>query len=156
MRCVHIICQRKGPDVRHLWLTLKARSPLSIRADHAPDGSATAQIIPGATLLGSLAAVYRVLWPKRKAEEFARLFLEEQIFYPHLYPALFSQNRVGINDSRFPVKPLPKTAQSCKRFGGFRPVDGEEPEQRHGIRDSLLDRAAFALLDGERQAIPAL
>ncbi len=35
-------------------------------------------------------------------------------------------------------------------------MDGEEPEKRHGIRDSLLDRAAFALLDGKQQAIPEL
>ena len=141
--------------MRRLWLTLRARSPLAIRADHAPDGSATTRFIPGTTLQGSLAAAHRLLWPKAEAD-FTRLFLEERVFYAHLYPASFAMNTVGVEVAHLPIKPLPKTAQSCKRFGGFRPVAGEEPDERHGIRDSLLDRAAFALLEGRSHDIPAL
>ncbi len=49
--------------------------------------------------------------------------------------------------ARLPVYPLPKTAQSCKRFAGFHKLADEpkEDEERHGVRDSLLDWAAFKL-----------
>jgi CRISPR-associated protein Csx10 len=133
--------------MRHLRLTITARSPLAIRADHAEGGSATARSIPGTTLLGSLAAAHRILRPNQE-QEFTRLFQEERVLYPHLYPALFSQSSAGLHAGQLPVQPLPKTAQSCKRFRGFQPLPAEEThEKRHGIRDSLLDWAVFSLLD---------
>ena len=96
----------------------------------------------------SLASAHRLL-REEQADEFARLFLNEQIHYPNVYPAFFKDE--GINQSPFPVYPLPKTAQSCKRFPGFfrlLPSEKDE-EERHGVRDTLLDWATFALLRNE-------
>jgi len=142
--------------VKHLYLQVNAGSPLTIRSDHAQEGASTTQYIPGATLLGSLAAAHRMLRPEMD-NEFTRLFLNEQVYIPYLYPAVFNESEAGIDKSNLPVMPLPKTAQSCKRFSGFKPLPGElTHEKRHGIRDSLLDWAIFSLLNDERQAIPAL
>ncbi len=53
-----------------------------------------------------------------------------------------------------PVYALPKTAQSCKRFSGFVPLQDEEVEkdERHGARDTLLDWAAFELGNKAQEA----
>lgn len=139
--------------MRHLYLLLTARSPLAIRADHAEGGSATAKYIPGTTLRGSLAAAHQLLRPGQD-EEFARFFLADEVFFPHLYPASFTKSHMGLAEANLPVKPLPKTARSCKRFPGFQPLQAEESyEERHGIRDSLLDWAVFSLLDREKRPV---
>lgn len=142
--------------MKRLLLTAMARSPLAIRADHAPDGSATALTIPGSTLLGSLASAHRTLWPEKEGE-FQRLFLQERVWYPQLYPAFFeSKHDRGHQKTSEPVQPLPRTAQSCKRFGGFTsPAGKHEDEEPHGIRDTLLDHAIFALLERQGATIPA-
>jgi CRISPR-associated protein Csx10 len=139
--------------MKRLLLTAMARSPLAIRADHAPDGSATALIIPGSTLLGALASAHRTLWP-REEDEFQCLFLQERVWYPQLYPAFFeSKHDRGHQKTSEPVQPLPRTAQSCKHFGGFTsPAGKHEDEEPHGVRDTLLDHATFTLL--ERQGAP--
>jgi CRISPR-associated Csx10 family RAMP protein len=143
--------------MQHISLPIKTLSPVAIRSDHAEGGSATASYIPGATLLGSLAAAHRMLWPERQ-DEFTRLFLSEQIFFPYLYPALFKESSsANLHKSNLPVMPLPKTAQNCKRFSGFKPLKGEKTDDdRHGIRDSLLDWVVFSLLNNEQHAVPAL
>lgn len=148
-------------------LQVTARSPLAIRADHAEGGVKTADYIPGATLLGSLATGHRMLYPEpEKEEDFVKLFLNEQVSIPHLYPAQFKAS--SFRTANTPVMPIPKTAQTCKRFSGFLPVQGEntdkEPykrcqgpdEERHGVRDTLLDWAVFSLLEQERAATPTL
>lgn len=124
-------------------------SPLSIRSDHAPGGSETARNIPGSTLLGALANAHRMMYPDRIAQ-FQQFFLEEQFSYPNLYPASFSSlDKEKQQDTCQPVYPLPKTAQTCKRFPGFLYMSKEEiennVEQRHGVRDTLLNWAVFAL-----------
>jgi len=135
--------------MRHLHLSLTATSPLAIRADHAQGGSQTARYIPGTTLRGSLAAVHHMLHPDQK-EEFAQLFLEERVWYPHLYPAHFQTSDEELEKLNRPVKPLPKTASQCKRFSGFSPVKGEkDTDERHGVHDSLLDWVIFSLLDAQ-------
>ncbi len=112
--------------------------------------------IPGTTLLGSLAAAHRILRPEQQ-EQFAPFFLDDQIFYPCLYPAVFNESGLDFDTSNLPVMPLPKTAQSCKRFSDFKPAPDEDPDVKgHGIRDNLLDWAAFSLLSDEQQSIPAL
>lgn len=136
------------------YLRVTARSPLSIRADQAEGGVQTTQAIPGATFLGGLAASHRILRPERE-DEFAAFFLREQVSFPYLYPAQFSMR--SFRESNLPLMPLPKTARSCKRFSGFLPVPGEDDDdERHGVRDSLLDWAVFSLLENEQSAIPVL
>lgn len=142
--------------MKQIILAVKARSPIAVRADQAEDGSTSALYIPGTTLAGSLAAAYRLLHSER-SDAFAELFLKERISFPFLYPALFKKSALGIDSSNLPVVPLPKTAQTCKRFPGFRPVLKEDTnEERHGIRDSLLDWAAFSLLEQSNASIPDL
>jgi CRISPR-associated protein Csx10 len=140
--------------VKRFYLRVTARSPLTIRADHAEGGVKTTQYIPGATLLGSLAAGHRILRPEQE-DEFVTFFLNEQVCFPHLYPAQFGTK--NFHDRNLPVMPLPKTAQTCKRFSGFLPAQGEDDDdERHGVRDSLFDWAIFSLLDKEQSAIPTL
>jgi CRISPR-associated protein Csx10 len=138
----------------HIYLPVTATSPLTIRADHAQEGSATAHTIPGATMLGSLAAAHRILYPENDAD-FTMLFLNEQVSIPYLYPAVF--NLETFQTSNSPVVPLPKTAQSCKRFQGFQPLQGEiYDDPRHGVRDSLFDWGIFKLLSDKQRDISAL
>lgn len=143
--------------MKHLSLHVMAQSPLAIRSDHAEGGASTAQYIPGATLLGSLAAAHRILYPQDD-EKFTALFLNEQVSFPHLYPAFFKEKDIHV--SGLPVMPIPKTAQTCKRFSGFKPLPDDEDtdEERHGMRDTLLDWAVFSLLELERDqhTLPAL
>lgn len=136
--------------MKQLRIDLEACAPLAIRADHAPGGAATAKVIAGTTLLGCLASAHRLLFP-RNDSEFADFFLSDQIQYPFLYPAMFSGE--DFEDVNLPVYPLPKTAQSCKKRPGF--FAGKEDEERHGVRDGLLDWAMFELLK-ERDGLKAL
>jgi CRISPR-associated protein Csx10 len=130
--------------MQHFSLQLEAMSPLAIRADHAPGGVENAAYISGTTLLGSLAALHRLAHPEDKST-FERLFLSGQVQYPDLYPASFEYDAFD-KASDLPIYPLPKTAQSCKRFPGFKSLKGEKvDDERHGVRDSLLDWAVFTL-----------
>lgn len=134
--------------MKYYALTVRADSPLAIRADHAPGGAASAPYIPGTALAGSLASAYRLNYPNDDSG-FQELFLKEQVWFPNLYPASFKKSQVVQNAATLSVYPLPNTAQSCKRFSGFRRTEYEdEPDEpRHGVRDSLLDWAIFALAD---------
>jgi CRISPR-associated protein Csx10 len=133
--------------VKALSIRVTAEAPLAIRADHAPEGAKGADFIPGTTLVGALAATYRQL-NSTQTDEFERLFLREQVFYPNLYPATFKHEDDEMQDlqdaDNLPIYPLPKTAQSCKRHEGFRfPEDKEE--KAHGVHDSLIDWALARL-----------
>ncbi len=122
-------------------ITLETQSPLAIRADHAQGGSETTQYISGTTLLGSLASVHRFMHPDQ-AVEFADLFLSGKVQHPNLYPASFKDS--GMQDAETPVHPAPKTAQSCKRFTGFKhDVVDDDEYSRHGVRDTLIDWLLF-------------
>jgi CRISPR-associated protein Csx10 len=130
-----------------LYLSLMTKSPLAIRSDHATGGSKTATTVNGCTLLGSLAAAHRMLYADTEADKFVQLFLEGNISYPNLYPANFDLQEANADEmqaSHSPIYPIPKTAQSCKRFRGFLKGSGSE---QHGVRDSLLDWAVFKLSD---------
>ena len=130
--------------MQHFPLQLEAMSPLAIRADHAPGGVENVGYISGTTLLGSLAALHRMAHPD-DTSTFEQLFLSGQVQYPDLYPASFTHDEFE-KAANLPIYPLPKTAQSCKRFPGFKPLAGETADdQRHGVRDSLMDWAAFTV-----------
>jgi len=128
--------------MKHLQLELTALSPLAIRSDHAPGGAATAKVIPGSALAGCLANVHRQLFSS-KTEEFEELFLKSRVYYPYLYPANFADH--DIQEAMLPVYPVPRTAQTCKKRGGFL-FPKDRKADRHGVRDSLLDWAIFSLL----------
>ncbi len=130
--------------MKHFPIELRAVSPLAIRSDHAAGRAETAKYISGTTLAGSLATVHRLLHSEQVGE-FEALFLNERVHYPNLYPASFKAGEM--QDAKLPVYPIPKTAQSCKRFPDFRyRFDSEDDdEERHGVRDGLLDWAMFKL-----------
>ncbi|MBA2678586.1 MAG: hypothetical protein H0U76_09385 [Ktedonobacteraceae bacterium] len=141
--------------MKHFYLRVQARSPLAIRSDQSEGGAKTAQYISGVTLLGSLAAAHRMLHESQETA-FADFFLQDKVYFPHLYPALFSKSKSHIHGVNTPVVPLPRTAQTCKRFAGFLPLAGEEDaEKRHGIRDSLFDWGAFSLLE-QSEKVPSI
>lgn len=128
--------------MKRFVITLETLSPLAIRADHAQGGSETTQYISGTTLLGGLASTHRFMHPDQTIE-FADLFLSGKAQHPNLYPASFRDS--GMQNADTPVYPIPKTVQSCKRFKGFKyRVKGDE-EQRHGVRDTLIDWLLFGI-----------
>jgi CRISPR-associated protein Csx10 len=130
--------------VKHFSLMLEAKSPLAIRSDHAPVGTGSTGYITGSALAGSLASVYLFSHPD-DTTMFKQLFLSGQVSYPDLFPASF-KNEDMQNAFTSPVYPLPKTAQSCKRFPGFLTDKGDGSEDDpHGVRDTLLDWAMFEL-----------
>src|SRR6266516_1308606 len=136
--------------MRHIGIQLTVLSPLAIRADHAPGGAATARYIAGSTLMGSLAALYRLFYDDRHAD-FKQLFLSQRVFYPDLFPATFGGKveKGGIewwNRVDMPVYPLPLTARTCKRSPGFLEIPpGDTREVGHGACDSLFDWTIFKL-----------
>ena len=140
--------------MKHLQLELTALSPLAIRSDHAPGGAATAKVIPGSSLAGCLASAHRSLYGDN-TQEFEDLFLKGQVYYPHLYPATLKipsktakeekKEAENLQKAVLPVYPVPMTAQTCKKRSGFL-FPKDEKEDRHGVRDSLLDWAIFSLL----------
>lgn len=136
--------------MKYFALNLLAKSPLSIRADHSPEGADTAKYIPGATLAGSLAAIHRLYYPDNTSD-FEKLFTAGLVHYPDLHPATLKDQDMQ-EENRSPIYPLPKTAQTCKRHSGFLHIfpgeeDTVEEGDRHGVRDSLLDWALFSLAD---------
>jgi len=139
--------------MQYFSLNLETISPLAIRADHAPTRAESADYISGTALAGSLAAVYR-LYYQQDSEQFEQLFLNGQVYYPDLYPATFGSEEMQ-KALNAPVYALPETAQSCKRFSGFVPLQDEDVEKddRHGARDTLLDWAAFEVGNKASQAI---
>lgn len=126
--------------MKQLYISMEAHAPLTVRADHAPDGAATLRYIPGPAFLGSLAVTHKFLYPE-ETDKFERFFLRDQVLYPNLYPAMFKDE--GLQGRRVPVYPVPRTAQSCKRHSGFR--FPEKDNDAHGVRDGLIDRALFTL-----------
>jgi CRISPR-associated protein Csx10 len=131
--------------MKALAIRIIAKSPLAIRADHAPGGARSANYIPGPTLVGCLADAYRRFNPD-KTSDFEQLFLSEKVLFSGLYPAMFNEEIIpGIQEANDqPVYPLPKTAQSCKRHEGFRsPQENNAPF--HGVHDSLIDWAIAKL-----------
>src|SRR5437016_1961805 len=104
--------------MQHIALNVQTISPLAIRSDHASGGAESAKYISGTALAGSLAAAFRMYHPDDRTN-FERLFLKGGVQYPDLYPANFG-NKYERADDKLPVYPLPKTAESCKRFPGFR------------------------------------
>ena len=84
---------------------------------------------------------------------FAPLFLNEDVLYPNLYPAIFDD--AGLQGQTSPVYPVPKTAQSCKRHTGFRFPDNAKNDA-HGVRDTLIDWALFQLTHSDQRRLAIL
>ncbi|HYV07030.1 MAG TPA: hypothetical protein VFB82_20710 [Blastocatellia bacterium] len=128
-----------------------AQTPVAFRAGRDIDREATLGYVPGSVILGGLAASHAQMRPHRR-DEFAEFFLRERVIFGNLYPAKFSKSVPALHpldQEASPVRPLPRTARSCKRFGGFKFHADSDADERHGVWDSLVIWAAFALC-GER------
>jgi len=122
---------------------LKTVEPLNFRSSRSTSNSETLDYIPGTSILGGFANAHLKLRDDKK-DEFADFFLNDKIRFGNLYPAnLGGQENQLNNVNELPVKPLPATARTCKRFGGFR--FNSKKEERHGVTDHLIIWALFAL-----------
>ena len=140
--------------MKRFYLRVTAESALTIRSDHAEGGVKTTHAIPGATLLGSLASAHRTLYTEND-KDFTTFFLSDNISFPQLYPAKFGED--SFQSTFTPVMPLPRTAQSCKRFPGFLFEQKEDHEnEQHGVRDSLLNWGVFSLMQKNTKAAPMI
>lgn len=124
--------------------------PLSFRAGRDTATTETLGYVPGTALLGGLASAHALL--RHDPAEFNAFFMDGGASFGNLYPAAFKFDELqGETD---PVYPLPRTAMSCKRFGGFT-FDEEDAkdEPHHGVFDALIPWALFAL-SGQTDARP--
>ena len=127
-------------------LIASSESPLNFRLSRSPASFETFKYIPGPGLLGAFAALHRKT--RNKETEFTRFFLSREIYFGNLYPANFQAKEftnTDLRDDEQPVKPIPNTARSCKRFGGFRFKADAGNQERHGVTDSLIDWGLFTL-----------
>lgn len=126
-----------------------AQTPIAFRAGRDDTREATLAHVPGTAVYGGLAAAHARMRPNRR-DEFGEFFMKERVIFGNLYPGKFSKTGRPANplDQQLsPIRPLPRTARTCKRFGGFRFHADNDQEQRHGVWDSLIAWAAFALSD---------
>lgn len=126
-------------------LIVSSQSPLSFRVSRSSASFETLKYIPGTALSGAFAAAHRKM--RDDANEFQRFFLSGKICFGNLYPANFQSgeySNTDLRDDAQPIKPVPNTARSCKRFGGFR-FGSDEDNERHGVMDSLIEWGLFAL-----------
>ena len=123
-------------------LVLSNQMPLSFRCSRSDEIADTLRYIPGSSLSGGLAASHSRLCPLRK-EEFARFFTSGKIHFGNLYPANFESKE--LDGDTLPVRSLPATSRSCKRFSGFRFNADHDDEERHGVSDHLIPWTLFAL-----------
>ncbi|MBU0496245.1 MAG: hypothetical protein KKA73_07100 [Chloroflexi bacterium] len=122
--------------------------PLSFRTGRDTTGASTLSYVPGSALLGGLAAAHIRL--RHDADQFNRFFMSPWASFGNLYPSSFAHD--DLVDNTNPVYPLPRTACSCKRFGGFT-YDEDDPKDapHHGVFDTLIPWTLFAL-SGQTQS----
>jgi len=125
----------------HIRVSLSAETPLTFRDGRDAARATTLNYIPGSTLLGGLAESY--LRNSNSKIAFDDWFLRGKIRFSNLYPAKFAVET--LQDSAIPVRPLPLTASSCKRFSGFHFGTKAENEHRHGVTDILIPLFLFTL-----------
>lgn len=125
-----------------LFVQAKAETPIAFRSGRSSRQETTLTYIPGSALLGGLSVAHSL---SKKESEFADFFLLEKVLYRNLYPAKISDLNKSLIGIFSPIRPLPRTSFSCKRFSGFQFNADIEQEERHGVLDSLIAWAAFAL-----------
>ena len=126
-------------------LIVSSESPLNFRVSRSTASFKTLKYIPGPALLGAFAAAHRKT--RDDTDEFTRFFLSGEICFGNLYPANFADefSNTDLRDEEQPVRPIPNTARSCKRFSGFRFKADVGSQERHGVMDSLISWGLFAL-----------
>ena len=125
---------------------VSSESPLNIRVSRSTASFETFRYIPGTTLLGAFASGHRKTC--HNETEFTRFFLSGEVSFSNLYPANFQANEFSntdLQDKEQPIKPIPSTARSCKRFKGFRFKADTGKRERHGVMDSLIYWGLFSV-----------
>lgn len=116
--------------------------PLSFRTGRETVNTGTLPYVPGTSILGGLAQMHTML--RRDADQFSAFFLTDGVSFGNLYPSPVMPG--APQDDLTPVYPLPVTARTCKRFGGFlHDEDDPQDEPHHGVWDALIPWALFAL-----------
>ena len=129
---------------------VKDNGPLSFRAGRETTSGETLKYIPGSVLLGGIASTYAKL-QSGDTDSFNKIFFSDESSFGNLYPASFGPKNDEkrsklLKGDKEPVYPLPNTAFSCKRFGGFRfDEDDSVDDPHHGVYDTLIPWALFAL-----------
>ena len=128
-------------------LIVSSASPLNFRVSRSTASFETLKYIHGTALLGAFAAAH--CKTRDDKDKFTKFFLSGEIRFSNLYPANFPDKEFSNTDlkdnEQQPVKPIPNTARSCKRFSGFRFRADEHNKERHGVMDSLIYWGLFAL-----------
>ncbi len=115
--------------------------PLSFRAGRETTTATSLGYVPGTALFGGLATAHRLL--RCNPTQFDAFFMNDEASFGNLYPAKF---RDELQSDVWPVYPLPATARSCKRFGGFKFDERDSHrDPHHGVTDALIPWALFAL-----------
>jgi len=140
-------------------LVINNPMPLCFRSSRSDSTFETLHYIPGTTLLGGLATAYSRMKQGSKGfkDEFARFFTGGKIRFGNLYPANFKDKDESksvcdaLADNELPVRPIPATARSCKRFDGFlfQNEKDDDDEKKHGVFDALIPWALFSLSNQE-------
>lgn len=125
--------------------------PLAFRSGRESTSAETKPYISGSALLGALGTAHARY--RNDAAQFEAFFCDDSSTFCNLYPASFVPK--GLGGKAEPVYPLPATAVTCKRFGGFI-EDAEDPDRdpNHGVYDALIAWALFEL--SGRSAVAAL
>lgn len=126
------------------WI-LTAVSDVSLPSGRDAERAKSLNYIPGSSIMGAMAEGHLKMKPGA-GEEFREFFLAGRISFGNAYPADISDSGAGrpLQDTSLPVRSLPLTALSCKRFPGFR-YQSAAAQERHGVTDSLLNWTLFAL-----------
>lgn len=129
--------------MKKIILSCRALSPITLRSGRSKDYQRTLHYIPGTIWRGALAQAHNLMRPGND-EELQHFFLNQRVIYGNLLPASFKQEESELQDDVDPVFPLPLTARSCKRSGGFL-FQTKPNEKTHGVKDALIPWLLFAL-----------
>jgi CRISPR-associated protein Csx10 len=128
------------------WLIqARAATALSLRSGRDNRREGTLGYVSGSAVWGALSAAHARMRPNQR-DQFAEFFLRRRVCCGNLYPCCF-KNGNPVAEDQSPVRPLPRTARTCKRFQGFHYWAEQEDEVRHGTWDSLIGWAVFVTSD---------
>jgi CRISPR-associated protein Csx10 len=119
----------------YFTLTAELQSPLFIQENRQSNAAKGLRYLPGSSLRGAFAANYLRQGGTPDDMAFKKIFLDSPVQFPNMLPSVLPDNI---------SKPLPLTAHSCKRNGGFKTQDG------HGVTDAL---AAYVAAEIEEKPV---
>lgn len=126
-----------------LKVKLKLQAPLAVTAKKATSAhTAGLEFVPGTTWRGALAQAYLDQLGQPDAR-FRDWFTSGQLIFSDLV----------LGDENGPSSPIPMTAVTCKRFGGFKADERDRGQQAHGVMDILIPEI-ISKLTGQGPSAP--